>query len=126
MRSLAALPKAHLHLHLDGAIRMRTLRELSTRGGAEPPLLPRGKRYPSFDVFMEAITACHDVLSSVAGLRRIVREVVDDAAADGAAWVEVSVWPGLFGGRLGSERDAMRLVLDAGRQAASDTGVDSA
>jgi adenosine deaminase len=121
-RSLAALPKAHLHLHLDGAIRARTLSELCTRAGTEPPPLPRGLRYASFDVFMEAITACHDVLSSVAGLRRIVREVVEDAAADGAAWVEVSLWPGLFGGRLGPERDAVRFVLEAGRQAACDTG----
>jgi adenosine deaminase len=122
-RSLAALPKAHLHLHLDGAIRERTLRELSAQRGADPPVLPRGKRYPSFDVFMQAITACHDVLSSAAGLSRIVSEVVEDAAADGAVWVEVSAWPGLFEGRLGPERDAVRLVLDAGRQAASRIGI---
>jgi adenosine deaminase len=120
MRSLASLPKAHLHLHLDGAIREQTLlRELS----AEPPVLPAGRRYSSFDVFMEAIAACHDALSSAAALHRIVAEVIEDAARDGAVWVEVSLWPGLFRGRLGPERDAVLRVTDAGLSAASEAGV---
>lgn len=122
-RDLADLPKAHLHLHLDGAVRARTLQELCAQGGIEPPVLPPGKQYASFAVFMQVITACHDVLSSAAALRRVVGEVVADAAADGAVWVEVSVWPGLFSGRLGTERDAVRLVLEAGQQAASRTGI---
>ena len=123
MNVLAALPKAHLHLHLDGAIRAQTLREFSARAGTLPPVLPVGKRYASFGVFMETIAACHDALSSPDDLRRIIGEVVDDAAADGAIWVEVSVWPGLFGGRLGPDQEALLLVLEAGAAAAADFGV---
>jgi adenosine deaminase len=119
MRSLASLPKAHLHLHLDGAIREQTLRELS----AEPPVLPAGRRYSSFAVFMDAIAACHDALSSAAALRRIVGEVIEDAVRDGAVWVEVSLWPGLFRGRLGPESEAVLRVLEAGRSAAEGAGV---
>ena len=113
----------HLHLHLDGAIRAQTLREFSARAGTLPPVLPVGKRYASFGVFMETIAACHDALSSPDDLRRIIGEVVDDAAADGAIWVEVSVWPGLFGGRLGPDQEALLLVLEAGAAAAADFGV---
>ena len=72
---------------------------------------------------MEAITACHDVLASTPNLRRIVGEVVEDAANDGAVWVELSLWPGLFAGRLGSQRDAVLLVLEAGHDAAARLGI---
>jgi len=123
MRDLATLPKAHLHLHLDGAVRAQTLREVCERRGLHPPRLPVGERFHSFDAFMEAIAASHDVLSSPEDLRRIVDEIVEDAAADGAVWIEASLWPGLFGGRLGPDRHALTLVLEAGRSAAARHGV---
>jgi hypothetical protein len=40
------------------------------------------------------------VLSSPENLGRVPDEIVEDAAADEAVWVELSLWPGLFGGRL--------------------------
>jgi len=119
VRNLASLPKAHLHLHLDGAIREQTLRELSELGGGKAPEIPTANAYQSFEAFTDTITACHDVLSVPDALYRIVGEIVEDAATDGAVWVEISLWPGLFLGRLGSERDVMRFVLDAGRSAAA-------
>jgi adenosine deaminase len=122
MRDLVALPKAHLHLHLDGALRESTLNELCEQRGLEPPPLPQGN-YESFGVFMDTIAACHDALSSPDRLRRIMNEIIDDAAADGAVWVEISLWPGLFGGRLGPDRQAVELVLEAGREAATGSGV---
>jgi adenosine deaminase len=122
MRDLATLPKAHLHLHLDGALRPGTLGELCAHGGMEPPVLPRGRTYASFAVFMDAITACHDVLMVPANLRRIVGEIVEDSAADGAVWVEVSLWPGLFSRGPLSEKGAVLLVLEAGRAAADQFG----
>jgi adenosine deaminase len=122
MRDLAALPKAHLHLHLDGALRESTLNELCEQRGVEHPPLPGGS-FESFDAFMDTIAACHDALSFPDSLRRVVHEVMDDAAADGAVWVEISLWPGLFGGRLGPDRQAIQIVLDAGREAAKGSGV---
>ena len=72
MRDLSTLPKAHLHLHLDGAIRQDTLREECERGGVAPPPLPPGRSYGSFEVFTATITACHHILSSPQGLRRVM------------------------------------------------------
>ena len=123
MRDLADLPKAHLHLHLDGAIRKQTLSELCRRAGIEPPALPAQRRYSSFGAFMDVITACHAVLSSPENLWRIIDEIVEDAAADGAVWVELSLWPGLFEGRLGSERTALAVALDAGNAAGARHGI---
>ena len=123
MRDLKTLPKAHLHIHLDGAIREATLRELCARRGTAPPAIPPGNTFAPFDVFMDTITACHDVLASPDNLERIVGEVVEDAAADGAVWVELSLWPGMFRGQLGPERDAVLFVLETGLAAAARVGI---
>jgi adenosine deaminase len=122
-RDLRTLPKAHLHRHLDGAVREQTLRDLCRRGGVRAPQLPTGLRYSSFDVFMEVIEACHDALSSPENLNQVIHEVVEDAAADGAVWIELSLWPGLFAGRLGSDTAALKAALEAGNAAAIHHGV---
>ncbi|HEX5413507.1 MAG TPA: adenosine deaminase [Terriglobia bacterium] len=59
---IAKLPKAELHLHLEGSLRPETLRELSRgRGGMEPKVAQwivereqHGYRYPTFAEFIEA------------------------------------------------------------------------
>src|SRR5438270_5327014 len=40
MRDLAALPKAHLHVHLESTIRPGTLRELGEANGVDVPAEP--------------------------------------------------------------------------------------
>lgn len=119
MRDLRALPKAHLHLHLDGALRPMTYRELADAAGLPAPL---PTSYGSFADFSVTITAAARTLRSATEVNRVVREIVEDAAADGACWVEVSLWPGLFGGRLGSDANAVNTVLAAGQAAAAATG----
>jgi adenosine deaminase len=119
-RDLAELPKAHLHLHLDGAMRRSTLVELAEAAGVAAPV-PTG--YGSFAAFTETITAAASCLRTPDDARRLVHEVVEDAARAGAVWVEVSMWPGLFAGRLGSDADAVDVVLAAGREARQRHGV---
>ena len=90
MRDLVALPKAHLHLHLEGAMRPSTLTELAHRYGVP---LPSMTGYGSFAVFIDTYTAACQVLRSEEDLRRLVREVVEDAVLAGAMWVEPSLGP---------------------------------
>lgn len=121
-RDLRALPKAHLHLHLDGAIRPATLHELCDEHGVDVPELPRDHAYPSFAAFMATIQATHAVLREHAALSRVVREVIEDNAADGAVWVEISVWPGVFGNPHAG-RAALETILAVGHEAAADSGL---
>lgn len=119
MRDLRTLPKAHLHLHLDGSLRRSTYRELATAAGLPAPL---PTSYGSFAEFGATITAAARTLRSTTEVNRVVREIVEDAALAGACWVELSVWPGFLGGRLGSDDDAIDAILAAGGDAARTTG----
>ncbi|MBW4721520.1 hypothetical protein KZQ38_30465 [Saccharothrix sp. SC076] len=118
-RSLLELPKAHLHLHLDGSLRRSTVEEIARREGRE---IPRPTGYGSFAHFTATITAAAACLRDEADVRRAVREIVEDARAAGVVWLELSVWPGLFRGRLGDYRAAVTAVLEAGRDAAGEVG----
>ena len=120
MRDLADLPKAHLHLHLDGTIRRTTYAELAAERGLEAPL---PTSFGSFDAFGETIVAAARVLEDAAVVERVVDETLADAARDGVVWLELSVWPGLFAGRLGTDLEAVDVVLRAGHRAAAKHGV---
>lgn len=120
MRPLDTLPKAHLHLHLEGGMRPETLAELAQGYGmAVPPI--RG--YGSFTAFADMyLTACA-VLRTPADLARIVREAVLDAAAAGAVWFEPGLYPAIHADRLGPPAAVLEIALDASRAAAAETGV---
>ncbi|GAA4523465.1 adenosine deaminase [Amycolatopsis samaneae] len=119
-RDLWLLPKAHLHLHLDGAMRRTTLAELAGRAGIEAPL-PTG--YGSFAAFTGTITAAARCLRTPEDVVRVVDEIAEDTASAGGVWLELSMWPGLFEGRLGTDAAAVEVVLRAARLAAGRQGV---
>nr|BFE57830.1 hypothetical protein GCM10020063_023560 [Dactylosporangium thailandense] len=101
-------------------MRRSTLLELADRAGVAA-VLPSG--YGSFAAFTDTITAAAACLRTPADAQRLVHEIVEDAALAGAVWVEPSMWPGLFGGRLGTDADVLDVVLDAGRAAQDHYGV---
>jgi adenosine deaminase len=117
LRDLRRLPKAHLHIHLDGAMRASTLQELVKREGIPAPTV---RHHGNFRAFGEAIGGVANLIKTEEDVRRLVREVVEDAQHDGVVWLELSVWPGFLRGRLGSPEDVMAILLEAGRQATSD------
>ena len=119
-RDLGALPKAHLHVHLEGAMRPSTLRELCERNGAVVPTV--GTVYGSFADFQELYVAARTAIRSLDDLVRLVREVVEDAATDGAVWIEPAVNP-LEHGALGDQGAVLEALVAAGQEAARATGV---
>jgi len=119
-RSLATLPKAHLHLHLEAAMRPSTLHELAAEHGIRVPELTAFSTFPEF---LDVYVAATESLRRPDDLRRLVRELAEDAAVDGAMWVEFHVYPPLWSGRFGSDEDALDLTLEAARHAEAVTGV---
>jgi adenosine deaminase len=119
-RPLAALPKAHLHLHLEGAMRSSTLHELCDAQGSPIPAFSAA--YGTFADFQARYIAARGAIRSVDDLVRLVAEVVADAAVDGAVWIEPAVH--LPGHRaLGTDDFVLERLLEAGERASAATGV---
>lgn len=119
-RPLDRLPKAHLHLHLEGAMRPRTLVDLAASAGVP---VPETRGYGSFTAFAGLYLAACEVLRTWEDLRRLVREVVEDAAAAGAVWVEPQTYPNRYGDRLGPGAEVADVIVDEGTRTAARLGI---
>jgi len=106
---LVALPKAELHLHLEGTIRPATAAELADRYGLP---MPRTGTFANLAEFVGAYEAARDLVGTLDDLRRVAAELVEDAAAQGVVWSEVHVVPPTYSGRLGPDEAVLEAVLD--------------
>lgn len=120
MRDLTTLPKAHLHIHLEGAMRPETLKELADETGREVPPV-RG--FDGFAAFSEMYVAACGVLDTEARMRRLVREVVEDAARDGVVWIEPAFYAPRYHDVFGHARTATEIVLDELRSSGERLGI---
>ena len=133
-RSLAALPKAHLHLHFTGSMRHGTLLELAERDGVMlpdalvedwPPQLSAADEKGWFR-FQRLYDVARSVLRTEGDVRRLVREAAEDDVADGGRWLEIQVDPSGYAARFGGITAFTDLVLDAVRDASATTGIGMA
>ena len=120
MRDLATLPKAHLHLHVEAAMRPATLAAMAGDAGIA---VPEVRGFASFAAFADRYVAACAVLRSDADLRRLVDEAVDDALADGAVWIEPSIYLPHHRDRLGPDEHVLEVLIDAAARASARTGV---
>jgi adenosine deaminase len=119
-RDLATLPKAELHLHLEGSMRPETLAELADAAGIPVPEI-RG--YGSFTAFAGTYLAACDVIRSYDDVLRLVREVAADRQAAGAVWIEPSFYLPLHEGRLGSPPEVLEMMLRAAAAVTEELGI---
>src|SRR5262252_7972543 len=87
-----ALPKAELHLHIEGAVPLSLIRAASTEPLPErPPWWADGFRFDDFMGLREASQpAIHNCLASVDGYARSAAAVFDDLTAQNVRYVELS------------------------------------
>ena len=122
IRDLKALPKAHLHLHLEGGMRPSTLADLTARYDLPPLPTPDG----TFATFLRTYRQACDGLRTPDDVRRVAREVVEDAAADGAVWIEPADWiaPGMAGrAGLPDDEAVLQALLEGLQDGARATGI---
>ena len=128
---LVALPKAHLHLHLTGAMRHSTLVELArTHRVSLPPALTQDwpPQLSAADErgwfrFQRLYDTARSVLRTTDDLYRLVREIAEDEVAEGSRWLELQADPSGYTARYGSITAFTELLLDAAAVAAQATGV---
>ena len=120
MRDLTTLPKAHLHIHLEGAMRPQTLEALAADSGRTVPPV-RG--FDGFAAFADMYVAACGLLDTEARMRRLVREVVEDAARDGVVWIEPAFYAPRYRPVFGSDRAATEIVLDELQSSGARLGV---
>src|SRR5690242_5722960 len=102
-RLLEAMPKAELHLHLDGSLRIGTALDLARSRGIDAPTTWRG----IFDALV-APMPCRDqaellrafdlpiaLMQDAEALHRITAELVETKAAEGVRYVEIRWGPRL-------------------------------
>jgi adenosine deaminase len=114
---LRTLPKAELHLHLEGALRPATAAERADRSGRPAP--PTG-HIQGLGAYVHAYERARDLIGSLDDLRRVGRELVEDAAAQGVVWSEVYLIPPTYSGRLGPAEGVLEAVLDGMRAGATE------
>jgi adenosine deaminase len=131
VRDLARLPKAHLHLHFTGSMRVATLADLADTYGVrlphallddDPLEVPADDRgWFRFQRLYDAARAC---VRSEADMRRIVAEAAADDAAEGSGRLEIQVDPTSYAPLVGGLTRALEIILDEAAAASRATGVE--
>lgn len=119
-RNLRELPKAHLHLHLVGSMRPETLTGLAEEQGMAMAL---PESFVDFKHFHTAYALANRAIRDAEHLGRLVFEVVEDAATDGAVWVEPTLYLDSFTEVIGPGELILDIVEDAMRSARDKVGI---
>ena len=90
-----ALPKVELHAHLHGCARLSTIAELAP-SSVDTSILTDDRGVcadRSLSACFDVFGAIHKTVTSLAAVRRIAREVLDDFAADNVKYLELRTTP---------------------------------
>ncbi|KJK43807.1 adenosine deaminase [Lentzea aerocolonigenes] len=109
MRDLAALPKAHLHVHLESTVRADTVAELAEHHGVEVPA--HDGAYSGFGQFAAHNGAVRDCLRRAEDFSRIAYEFCAEEAAQGTRYAEVTFTAAAHGERLRDPDMPLEAVL---------------
>jgi adenosine deaminase len=130
-RPIAALPKAHLHLHFTGSMRHATLVELAREHGVHlpealaedwPPQLSAADERGWFR-FQRLYDIARSVVRTESDVRRLIGEAALDERSEGSGWLELQIDPSGYASRFGGLTAMLELVLDAAAVASAQAGL---
>jgi len=125
------MPKAELHLHLDGSVRIETALELARTRRIEAPRTPAGMREllvaPAHGASQAELLRAFDLpillMQDAEALERITFELVESKAADNVRYLEMRWGPLLHTRRGLSLADGIAAVVAGARRGTAVTGV---
>ena len=116
---VVAMPKAELHVHLEGTVKAETLRELAARHGVRLPTddeqLRRFYEFRDFPHFIEVFRAVCQCLREPADFERITLDLGEEAARQNIRYLEVFFSPEPHVRQRGVSFEAMLGGMNAGR-----------
>jgi len=127
-----ALPKADLHVHLDGSLRLETILEIAQQDGIELPACDAdglreaigcGKNFGSLVEYLRGFEITLKVMQTEAALERIAFELAEDAFRENVRYMEVRYSPMLHTRRGLKLTKVVEAVLDGLRRARETHGI---
>jgi len=127
------LPKVELHVHLDGSLRLKTVREWAKS-------LPEEERFPNARAlrkavvpsgastlaeFLKAFDVTVALLQTAERLRRAAFELCEDAAAENVAYIEIRFAPLLHTEESLNPREVVIAVLQGLEEAKAAFGIEA-
>jgi adenosine deaminase/aminodeoxyfutalosine deaminase len=124
---IRSLPKAELHLHLEGTVTPGTLKDLSARHDEQPMTLDEAEafyRFDDFTGFIEAFKAVTRRLTDAGDYELVAWRMMERLAAQGIVHAEVFIsvgviymWRNFEPGAFGRARTRPLGLLDLRRRA---------
>ncbi len=119
-RDLRDLPKGHLHLHMEAAMRPATLTRLSQKLGIdEAPT----SGFRGFTQFSETYLRLLQAMDHPDHLGILTDEIFADQAAQGVAYIELGVSPAYYARQYGTVEAALDEMISVARSASAAHGV---
>ena len=126
------MPKAELHLHLDGSVRIETALELAQSRGVDAPSTLAGIQAeligPAHGAdqaeLLHAFELPIALMQDAEALERIAGELVADKAADNVRYVEIRWGPLLHTRRGLALEDGIAAVCEGANVAAGQAGIE--
>ena len=126
LKDIEVMPKADLHVHLDGSVRGSTVLELAERNGIALPaknpeqleeILVPGLKCNSLVEYLRIFEIILSVLQDEEALRRAAFELAEDAAEENVRYMEVRYSPALHTKKGMELTSVMNAVLEGLGQA---------
>ncbi len=130
-RIIVAMPKAELHVHLEGSVRPSTFLQLARGAGIDAelgcfdePSVARLFQFRDFDHFMELYEACSFAFKKPEDFELVTAQLGEDAAAQNVRYMEVTFTAGTHYRFKGIPFDEMMQAVAAGAESArKQTGI---
>jgi adenosine deaminase len=128
------LPKADLHVHLDGSLRLQTITDLAREEKVDLPsndpdelgrMMHLGQNCGSLDDYLKAFDITLKVMQSEAALSRIAYELGEDAARENVRYMEVRYSPMLHTQKGLKLTTVIEAVLRGLKAAHDKLGIES-